>query len=213
MPSRNPRRPMAGCGTHSIYSTKNGSSVPQQCLRSAARHKWRLVFPMAHLSMLREQALLATLPTILLRPTAFPVTSAFDLNAPADFSGGTKQLVTQAQANTLVSLPGASPWTVGNFPLDPHFKDARSHQWHIQVQREITPETLFSIAYAGSNNGRLDYKGKPNTAPQAFPAGTPADAIDALRPMPWVSANINYEQSIGYSRYNALETSLHHRVW
>src|SRR5437773_7571439 len=76
MPSRNPRRPMAGCGTHSIYSTKNGSSVPQQCLRSAARHKWRLVFPMAHLSMLREQALLATLPTILLRPTAFPVTSA-----------------------------------------------------------------------------------------------------------------------------------------
>ena len=141
--------------------------------------------------------------------TAIP---AFDLNAPADFSGGTKQLVTQAQANTLVSLPGASPWTVGNFPLDPHFKDARSHQWHIQVQREITPETLFSIAYAGSNNGRLDYKGKPNTAPQAFPTGTPADAIDALRPMPWVSANINYEQSIGYSRYNALETSLHHRV-
>jgi hypothetical protein len=141
--------------------------------------------------------------------TAIP---GFDLNAPVDFSAGTKQLVTQAQANTTVSLPGASPWTVGNFPLDPHFKDARSHQWHVQIQREITPETLFSIAYAGSNNGRLDYKGKPNTAPQAFPAGTPAATIDALRPMPWVGANINYEQSIGYSRYNALETSLHHRV-
>src|SRR2546429_8296563 len=69
----------------------------------------------------------------------------------------------------------------------------------------------FLHRVCGSNNGRLDYKGKPNTAPQAFPTGTPADAIDALRPMPWVSANINYEQSIGYSRYNALETSLHHR--
>jgi hypothetical protein len=141
--------------------------------------------------------------------TAIP---GFDLNAPADFLGGTNQLVTQAQANTLVSLPGASPWTVANFPLDPHFKDARSQQWHVQIQRGITPEILFSIAYAGSNNGRLDYKGKPNTAPQAFPSGTSADTIDAVRPMPWVSANINYEQSIGYSRYNALETSLHHRV-
>ena len=141
--------------------------------------------------------------------TAIP---GFDLNAPVDFSAGTKQLVTQAQANTAVSLPGASPWTVGNFPLDPHFKDARSQQWHVQIQREVTPGTLFSIAYAGSNNGRLDYKGKPNTAPQAFPTGTPADTIDAARPMPWVSANINYEQSIGYSNYNALETSLHHRV-
>ncbi len=141
--------------------------------------------------------------------TAIP---GFDLNAPVDFSAGTSQLVTQAQANAAVSLPGASPWTVGNFPLDPDFKDARSQQWHVQIQREITPETLFTVAYAGSNNGRLDYKGKPNTAPQAFPAGTPAATIDALRPMPWVSANINYEQSIGYSHYNALETSLHHRV-
>ena len=141
--------------------------------------------------------------------TAIP---SFDLNAPVDFASGTNQFVTQAQANTLVSLPAANPWTVGGFPLDPHFKDAHSQQWHVQIQREITPDTLFTIAYAGSTNGRLDYKGKPNTAPTAQPAGTPAASIDALRPMPWVSANVNYEQSIGYSHYNALETSVHHRA-
>lgn len=141
--------------------------------------------------------------------TAIP---SFNLNAPVDFTAGTRQSVTQAQANTLTSLPAANPWTVGNFPLDPRFKDAHSQQWHVQIQREITPATLFEVAYAGSSNGRLDYKGKPNTAPTAQPAGTPASSIDALRPMPWVGANINYEQSIGYSHYNALETSLHHRT-
>ena len=137
-----------------------------------------------------------------------------DLNAPVDFVGAspTQQSVVQAQANTVISLPAASPWTIANFPTDPKFKDAYSQQWHVELQRQINPDLLVQVAYAGSRNGRLDYKGKPNTASQAFPAGTPAATVDALRPMPWVSANVNYEQSTGYSRYNALGASVHRRA-
>ena len=35
--------------------------------------------------------------------------------------------------------------------------------------------------------------------------------MNALRPMPWVNANINYTQSIGYSNYNALQVRFQRR--
>ena len=120
--------------------------------------------------------------------------------------------VTDAQAGVRTSLPSATPWTsFPNLPIDPHFKDGYSQQWHVEIQRQITPNLVISAAYVGSKNGRLDYQGKANTAPLAFPAGTPASTIDAQRPMPWVDASIGYEQSIGYSRYNALEVRLQRR--
>jgi Carboxypeptidase regulatory-like domain/TonB dependent receptor len=146
-------------------------------------------------------------------PDALAV-STLTLNAPVDFIGTTptRRFVTDAQASVRTSLPSATPWTsFPNLPIDPHFKDGYSQQWHVEVQRQITPNLMISAAYVGSKNGRLDYQGKANTAPQAFPAGTPAATIDAERPMPWVDASIGYEQSIGYSRYNALEVRLQRR--
>ncbi|HEV2664449.1 MAG TPA: hypothetical protein VG324_06040, partial [Blastocatellia bacterium] len=62
-----------------------------------------------------------------------------------------------------------------------------------------------------SVNGRLPYSGLGNTARQASPNGTPNSVIDALRPMPWVAANINYTLSKGYSHYNALQTRFERR--
>jgi hypothetical protein len=84
-------------------------------------------------------------------------------------------------------------------------------QWHLEVQRELNSKMLLSVAYVGSNNGRLPYSGLGNTARVASPAGTPAATIDTLRPMPWVAANLNYTLSTGYSNYNALQTRFERR--
>jgi hypothetical protein len=74
---------------------------------------------------------------------------------------------------------------------------------------------MLSVAYAGSKNGRLAYTGFANAASQASPPpGNDPEklaAIDALRPMPWMAANINYSQSIGYSNYHSLQTRLQRR--
>src|SRR5437588_2548529 len=70
---------------------------------------------------------------------------------------------------------------------------------------------MLSAAYVGSKNGRLPYTGLANAAGQASPNGTAPSAIDALRPMPWVNANITYSRSIGFSHYNALETRMQRR--
>ncbi|MFL6335824.1 MAG: TonB-dependent receptor domain-containing protein [Pyrinomonadaceae bacterium] len=141
--------------------------------------------------------------------TAFAGTA----NASANFVNGTFANIIQVQSQGFATpLPTTNPWTPANtFGDDPNYKDSWSSQWHLEVQRQLTPTLLLSAAYVGSRNGRLPYSGFANTASQAFPAGTPNSVIDAARPMPWVGANINYTRSIGYSNYNALETRLQRR--
>ncbi len=144
----------------------------------------------------------------------WPSTTAFsgNVNAFADFVNGAQKLITDIQGHFPTPLPPTNPWAPTNtFGDDPKYKDGYSHQWNLEVQREITSNLMFSAAYVGSSNGRLPYTGLANAARQASPAGTPAAQVDALRAMPWVNANITYSQSIGYAHYNALETSLKRR--
>lgn len=105
------------------------------------------------------------------------------------------------------------PWN--GFPNqgdDPRFKDAYSHQWNFEVQRELSPTMMVSVAYAGSSSARLPYgAGNANAANQAFASGTPAATVDAARQMPWVTAGITYSRSIGLAHYNALESRFQKR--
>ena len=151
--------------------------------------------------------------------TAFAGTA----NTPTAFGTKTQANIIQLQQLGFATpLPTTNPWTPANtFGDDPKYKDSYSHQWNLEVQQELTPTTMFSIAYVGSKNGRMPYSGSANTANQASrnPCATTDTAcnnafkasVDALRPMPWVAANINYTQSIGYSHYHGLQSKLQRR--
>jgi hypothetical protein len=150
-----------------------------------------------------------------LEATVWPDATAFagTANGFANFVNGTSVNIIQAQGQGFATpLPTTNPWTPpANFMDDPNYKDPYSHQWHFEVQRELSRAVMFSVAYVGSKNGRLPYSGLGNTARQASPAGTSIAAIDALRPMPWMPANLNYSLSTGTSHYNALETKFQRR--
>jgi hypothetical protein len=141
--------------------------------------------------------------------TAFAGTA----NAPANFVNGSAVNIIQQQGlGFTVPLPTTNPWTPANtFGDDPNYKDPYSQQWHLELQRQLTPTMMVSAAYVGSKNGRLPYSGLANLARQASPNGTPNATIDALRLMPWVAANINYTLSKGTSNYNALQTRFQRR--
>jgi Carboxypeptidase regulatory-like domain/TonB dependent receptor len=144
-----------------------------------------------------------------------------------DFNGNNlapsqQKTIDQIQGNFAGSLPAPTPWTSGSFFVAPNYKDPYSQQWNVEVQREITPNLMFSAAYVGSKNGRLDYEGNANAATHASPNNTCARtdtacnnayiaAIDGLRTMPWANSGIVYAQSIGYSNYNALEAKVQRR--
>jgi len=150
-----------------------------------------------------------------LEATTWPDATAFsgNANASVNFTNGTAFNIIQLQSQGFATpLPTTNPWTVGGFPNNPNYKDPYSHQWHVEVQRELTPTSMISVAYVGSKNGRLPYAGFANAARQASPNGTPNSVIDALRLMPWVSANFTYTTNIGYANYNALESKFQRRL-
>ncbi|HJQ23075.1 MAG TPA: TonB-dependent receptor [Blastocatellia bacterium] len=150
-----------------------------------------------------------------LEMAVWPDATAFGgtANATASFANGTAANIIQLQQRGFPTpLPTTNPWTPGNtFADDPNYKDPYSQQWHVEIQRQLSSTMVITAAYVGSRNGRLPYTGFANTARAASPAGTPNSVIDALRPMPWVAANIQYTQPIGTSNYNALETSFQRR--
>jgi hypothetical protein len=93
-------------------------------------------------------------------------------------------------------------------------------QYNLEIQRELAPSTIVSVAYVGSRDGHLPYAGKANALPQplsTIPAGTcvqsnlqanpglPDPTENCLKAVPWMSSGITYNTSNGYSRYNALQ--------
>jgi hypothetical protein len=160
-----------------------------------------------------------------LEATVWPDATAFaggPTNTTNNFLSGTQANIIQIQGQGFATpLPTTNPWGVGGFPNNPRYKDPYSHQWHVEVQRELSPTTMVSVAYVGSKNGRLPYSGNANAARQASRNTCAANdaacntafnaSVDALRLMPWVGAGLNYTQNIGYSNYNALESKFQRR--
>ncbi len=73
--------------------------------------------------------------------------------------------------------PRPAPWNSTGFFNDPDRKNGYSHQWHVELQREITRDTMVAAAYVGSYNGRMEYAGKASSpAVPAFDRNARSDA-------------------------------------
>jgi len=125
---------------------------------------------------------------------------------------GPVQFLSDLNGHFPVTLPPTNPWGIGGFSDDPRYKDPYSLQYHLEIQQELTPHTMFSMAYVGSQNKRLPWSGLANSARQPSPASATKAQVDALRAVPWANIN-NYTMSIARSSYNALETKLDHRFF
>jgi hypothetical protein len=111
----------------------------------------------------------------------------------------------------VTSLPSPTPWTSYNGPwLDPIYKTPFSSQWNVEIQRLLTDNVMFSVAYVGSNSGHLCW-GSANANAAMTPApGTP-DQVNARRPYPWWLATTYNTQQRGTGDYNALQARLDRR--
>lgn len=138
----------------------------------------------------------------------WPATTGF--SGVANALGQPHQLVTDVQKSIAPGLPAPSPWNQNGIWLnDPHFKDQYSHQWNVEIQRQVTKSVMASVAYVGSINRRGDYTGLGNSATSPGP-GSPAQ-VDARRPMPIAGGGLFYSESIGTSNYNALQAKVRKR--
>ena len=120
-----------------------------------------------------------------------------------------------------------TPWgsTFGGYTDDPNYSDPRSQQWNVQIERQLSANAGFSIAYVGSKTARLDWccfanypQGGPfcenNPAQNYTCPTTPLTplAINETEYMPFSAQGLHYAESIGFSNYNALQVQFQKRV-
>ena len=122
--------------------------------------------------------------------------------------GGALTTVQQLQSLSASALPTATPWSTENWMYDPHIKPARSYQWNMGIQRQMTHNLMLSIAYVGATSDRLNVTGLFNVA--TAPTNGTAAAIKALTPFPWAATTFMGE-SIGSAHYNSLQFSAEKR--
>jgi outer membrane receptor protein involved in Fe transport len=111
--------------------------------------------------------------------------------------------------------PRPAPWNSTGFFNDPDRKNAYSHQWHLEVQREISRDLMVAVGYVGSYNGRMEYAGRAQAPdrPAIDATGRRMTAAErnALRPWPHIDGTFTYSDDIGMSRYNSLQLKVQRR--
>jgi hypothetical protein len=131
----------------------------------------------------------------------WPNSSGFQ--GTANKLGDPPKTLQQIQGNFPSVLPDASPWNQSGWFNNPDRKTAYSHQWNVEIQRQMTENLMLSAAYVGSVNRRLEYTGLGNSARTPGP-GSP-EVVSSRRPMPYMWGGVFYSDSIGRANYNSLQ--------
>ncbi len=156
-------------------------------------------------------------------PTVAPICNSGTSCGP--YGGyGSSSVTGLAGSNPIVVAP--TPWgsTFGGYTNAPDYTDPRSQQWNFQIERQLSANSMASIAYVGSHTQRLEWCCKANY-PQGGPfcqnnpaqgytcPGTPLtpNQINQLQYMPYAAQGWNYSESTGYSNFHALEAQYQKR--
>jgi hypothetical protein len=145
----------------------------------------------------------------------WPQVSGFDTGGINQTYGGALTKV-ESLADLPASKPRSDPWSPASaYFNDPDRKDAYSHQWHFEIQREITPNLMASVAYVGSENGRLEYAGNAGASPVPGYTGTTkwtTAEVNAHRPWPHIiGTNWTYQDDSGWSNYHSFQAKVQRR--
>jgi hypothetical protein len=90
---------------------------------------------------------------------------------------------------------------VSQWMVDPNFKTPVFDQWNVGIQRQLPANIALDANYVGSNGRHEDWGPTMNT-PQPGPGN-----IQARRPYPYMLQQW-FDQSVGNSRYNALQVTV-----
>jgi hypothetical protein len=110
------------------------------------------------------------------------------------------------QGTGSVVTPAATPFNNATFYFNPNFRTTYSDQWNLAVQQGFGANTVFSLAYAGSHDGNVDFGALQNTA--QYPAAGNAAAVASRRKYPYIVPT-KWDNSSETATYNSLQTTLH----
>jgi Carboxypeptidase regulatory-like domain len=131
--------------------------------------------------------------------TAFIGTSGLNLTNPTGFATDPFNLGSGSFSSI---LPPPDPWSQSNIFFAPHQPNARSQQYNVGIQRELSSTSTVTVNYVGAHDTRL-----PDvvTGDAAFAPGPGDPSLHS--PYPYMQPE-GYMTSFGNSSYNALQLSL-----
>ncbi|WP_348269484.1 carboxypeptidase-like regulatory domain-containing protein [Edaphobacter paludis] len=100
-------------------------------------------------------------------------------------------------------LPPATPFVNGASYADPNFKNTKSDQWIVGLERQLSSNTTITANYVGNKNSRLWLRETGNTALTPGPG-----PVAPRTPYPYIQSGHNYDTSLGSGNYNALQVAL-----
>ena len=98
-------------------------------------------------------------------------------------------------------LPGGQPWGDTCWCVDHNNKRPMSHQWNVELQKQVNQDLVVSGAYVGSVSRRLQITGLGNTAPPG--PGSPEE-VRARTPHPHMPT-VFWGDDRGISNYHGIE--------
>jgi Carboxypeptidase regulatory-like domain/TonB dependent receptor len=109
-----------------------------------------------------------------------------------------------------VVYPAANPFKQVQWFIDPTaYKMPYSDQWNFGVEQQIGRSNVVSLEYVGAHSLQLNLGGYRNVA--QVPGPGDAAVLASRQPYPYISPTF-YDQSIGQSKFNALEFRWEHRA-
>jgi hypothetical protein len=159
-----------------------------------------------------NQAPVGTAPTA----TLFPICSS------AASCGATTAAYTNSSFGALIGqtspVINPTPWADTGYTNDPTYSDPKSQQWQVDIERQLSANSMFSIAYVGSKSTRLDYTGYGNEPVGPFcenanQCSSPVTAVQAnsTEYLPFATDAEHYEYSNAISNYNSLQAQYQKR--
>ena len=94
---------------------------------------------------------------------------------------------------------------VSQWMVDPNFRTPVFDQWNVGIERQLPENIVLDANYVGSNGRHEDWGPTMNT-----PQPGPGD-VQPRRPYPYMLQQW-FDQSVGNSRYNALQVTLQQRA-
>lgn len=111
---------------------------------------------------------------------------------------------------------GLTPGSITGSLIDPHYPDARVHDWNLTLEREVLPKTLARVAWVGNHAAYLDVFRSVNPQTPGFiwasNMGTPYPATaGGSRPYDSTYGDIVESGRYGYSNYTGLQIEVARR--
>jgi hypothetical protein len=115
-----------------------------------------------------------------------------------------------------IGLGGGNIAPVGIETVSLTAKFPRTYQWNFNIQRQLTPNDLFTVAYVGNVGRSLTLEHDINLVPLGLPHDVQDEIINGADTYPYQPfqgfRGIVVTDQIARSNYNALQTSFRHQV-